>query len=99
MSGESLLIILFVGLIAGGRPGNLCERRFGIISDLLTGIVGAFVGSWLLPQLGSDLVSAASRRSSNATIGAPLLLLVIRLVRGAGGAWHRSWSGNSGRRL
>jgi hypothetical protein len=33
----------------------------------------------------------------NATIGALVLLLVIRLIHGGGG-WRRSWSGNWGRR-
>jgi hypothetical protein len=44
-------------------------------------------------HLGSGIVSAII----NATIGALLLLLVIKLVRGGGG-WHRIWGGNWGRR-
>jgi uncharacterized membrane protein YeaQ/YmgE (transglycosylase-associated protein family) len=70
---------------------------FGIVGDLLMGIAGAFIGSWLLPQLGLHLDSGIISAIINATIGALLLLLVIRLIRGAGG-WHRSWGGNWGRR-
>jgi uncharacterized membrane protein YeaQ/YmgE (transglycosylase-associated protein family) len=66
---------------------------FGIIGVLLIGIIGAFIGDWLLPQLGLHLGSGIVSAIANATIGAVLLLLVIRLVRG-GGRWRRGWSQN-----
>jgi uncharacterized membrane protein YeaQ/YmgE (transglycosylase-associated protein family) len=98
MSGESLLIILLVGLIAGWLASQIVQGSgFGIVGDILIGIAGAFIGSWLLPQLGLHLGSGIISAVINATIGALLLLLVIRLVRGGGG-WHRSWGGNWGRR-
>jgi uncharacterized membrane protein YeaQ/YmgE (transglycosylase-associated protein family) len=99
MSGESLLIILVVGLIAGWLAGQIVQGTgFGIIGDLLIGIVGAFIGDWLLPQLGLHLGSGIIAAIINATIGAVLLLLVIRLVRG-GGRWGRGgWGGSWGRR-
>ena len=98
MSGESLLVVLVVGLIAGWLAGQIVQGTgFGIVGDLLIGIAGAFVGSWLLPQLGLHLGSGIVLAVINATIGALLLLLVIRLVRG-GGRWHRGWGGNWGRR-
>ena len=97
MSGESLLIILLVGLVAGWLAGQIVQGAgFGIVGDLLIGIAGAFIGSWLLPQLGFHLGSGIISAIINATIGAILLLLVITLVRGRGG-WHRSWGGNWGR--
>ena len=56
MSSEGLLVILFVGLVAGWLAGQIVRGTgFGIIGDLLVGIVGAFIGSWLLPQLGIHL--------------------------------------------
>jgi uncharacterized membrane protein YeaQ/YmgE (transglycosylase-associated protein family) len=98
MSGESLLVVLVVGLIAGWLAGQIVQGTgFGIVGDLLIGIAGAFIGSWLLPQLGLHLGSGIVLAVINATIGALLLLLVIRLVRG-GGRWHRGWGGNWGRR-
>jgi Transglycosylase associated protein len=54
------------------------------------GIVGAFIGSWLLPQLGIHLGLGIVAAVINATIGALILLLIIRLVRGGGG-WRASW--------
>src|SRR4051812_36851010 len=56
MSGESLLIILAVGLVAGWLAGQIVQGTgFGIIGDLVIGILGAFIGGWLLPRLGIHL--------------------------------------------
>jgi uncharacterized membrane protein YeaQ/YmgE (transglycosylase-associated protein family) len=91
MSGESLLVILFVGLVAGWLAGQIVQGTgYGIVGDLLIGIVGAFIGSWLLPQLGIHVGTGIIGAIVNATIGAILLLVVERLVRG-GGRWRRSW--------
>ena len=91
MSGKSLMIILFVGLTAGWVAGQMLQGvGFGIISDLLIGIVGAIIGSWLLPQFGIHLGLGIVAAIINATIGALILLLIIRLVRGGGG-WRASW--------
>ena len=64
MSGQELLIILLVGLIAGWLAGQIMQGTgYGIIADVALGVVGALIGSWLLPQLGihlgSGLVAAA----------------------------------------
>jgi uncharacterized membrane protein YeaQ/YmgE (transglycosylase-associated protein family) len=81
MSNESLLVILMVGLLAGWVAGQIVQGTgFGLLGDLLIGILGAFIGSWLLPQLGH----------CRGAIGALVLLLIIRLVRGGGG-WRASW--------
>jgi len=91
MSSESLLVILFVGLVAGWLAGQIVQGTgFGLIGDLIVGILGAFFGSWLLPQLGIHLGTGLISAIVNATIGAVLLLLIVRLVRGGGG-WQRSW--------
>jgi uncharacterized membrane protein YeaQ/YmgE (transglycosylase-associated protein family) len=103
MSGESILIVLMVGLVAGWLAGQITRGTgFGIIGDLAIGIVGAFIGSWLLPQLGVHVGAGFVRAIVNATIGALVLLLIIKLVhdqgrlRGGwnhwGAGWRKRWS-------
>jgi uncharacterized membrane protein YeaQ/YmgE (transglycosylase-associated protein family) len=97
MSGESLLVILVVGLIAGWLAGQIMRGTgFGLIGDLIIGIIGAFIGGWLLPRLGIHLGSGMVAAIINATIGAVLLLFVLSQVRGGGGSrggwgWGRRW--------
>jgi uncharacterized membrane protein YeaQ/YmgE (transglycosylase-associated protein family) len=96
MSSESLLVILFVGLVAGWLAGQIVRGTgFGIVGDLIIGILGAFTGSWLLPRLGIHLGSGIISAIVNATIGAVLLLFVVRLLRGGGG-WGSRWRGRWG---
>ena len=81
MSGESLLVILIVGLVAGWLAGKIVRGTgFGLIADICIGIVGALIGSWLLPRLGIHLGTGTIAAIVSATIGAVLLLLVLRLV-------------------
>ena len=93
MSGESLVVILFVGVVAGWLAGQIVRGTgFGIVGDLVVGIIGAFIGDWLLPRLGVHLGVGIIAAIADATIGAILLLLVVRLVRG-GGYWEGSGGG------
>jgi uncharacterized membrane protein YeaQ/YmgE (transglycosylase-associated protein family) len=91
LSTENLFVILLVGLVAGWLAGQIVRGTgFGLIGDMIIGIVGAFIGDRLLPQLGLHLGFGIIGAIVNATIGAILLLFVIRFVRGSGG-WGRRW--------
>ena len=91
ISNESLLAILVVGLIAGWLAGKFVQGA-GLIGDIAIGIVGAFIGDWLLPQIGIHLGTGIVSAIVNATIGAVLLLLVVRLLQGGGrfGRWGQT---------
>ena len=85
MSGESILVILVVGVLAGFLAGKIVRGTgFGLIADLCIGIVGALIGGWLFPRLHIDLGGGIVAAIISATIGAILLLVVLRLVRGRG---------------
>ena len=85
LSSQGILVILVVGLVAGWLAGKIVQGTgFGLIGDLAIGIVGAFIASWILPRLGISLGVGIVRAIINSTIGAVLLLLVVRLVRGRG---------------
>jgi uncharacterized membrane protein YeaQ/YmgE (transglycosylase-associated protein family) len=98
LSNQSLIVILFVGIIAGWLAGQIVAGGgFGIIGDLIVGIIGAFIGDWLLPRLGVYLGEGVVALIVNAAIGAiVLLLLILRLFsvgrrRNYGWGWRRRW--------
>ena len=85
LSGESLIVILFVGLVAGWLAGKIVRGTgFGIIGDILVGIAGALIASLLFPRLGIHIGTGLVREILYSAIGAILLLLVVRLVRTSG---------------
>jgi uncharacterized membrane protein YeaQ/YmgE (transglycosylase-associated protein family) len=87
MSSESLLVILFIGAVAGWLAGQIVQGTgFGLIGDIVIGIVGAFIASWLFPHLGLHLGAGIIASIIAATVGAVLLLVIVRLVR-RGGRW------------
>ena len=83
VSNQGILVILFIGLVAGWLAGKIVRGTgFGLIGDILIGIAGALVANLLLPKLGILIGTGVIREIINATIGAVILLLVVRLVRG-----------------
>ena len=50
---DSIIIMLIVGAIAGWLAGQIVRGfGFGLLWNIVIGIVGAFIGVWLLRQLG-----------------------------------------------
>ena len=87
MAGEGILVILFVGLVAGWLAGKVVRGTgFGIIGDIIVGIAGALLASFLFPKLGISIGSGLVSEIIYSAIGAVILLLIVRLVRG-GGRW------------
>ena len=85
ISNESLLVILFVGLIAGWLAGKIVRGTgFGIIGDILVGIAGALVASYIFPRLGIHIGTGLLSEILYSAIGAIVLLLIVRLVRTGG---------------
>src|SRR5664279_4902884 len=85
ISNEGILVILFVGLIAGWLAGKIVRGTgFGIIGDILVGIAGAFVASLLFPKLGIVIGSGIVSEIIYSAIGAIILLLIVRLLRTGG---------------
>lgn len=85
ISNEGLLVILFVGLVAGWLAGKVVRGTgFGMIGDIVVGIAGALVASFLFPKLGIHIGTGLISEIIYSAIGAVILLLVVRLARGGG---------------
>src|SRR5437868_14985169 len=85
ISNESILVVLFVGLVAGWLAGKIVRGTgFGIIGDILVGIAGALVATFLFPKLGIVIGSGLVSEIIYSAIGAIILLLIVRLVRTGG---------------
>src|ERR1700742_1688464 len=84
MELEAILIILLIGAIAGWLAGQIVRGMgFGLIGNIVVGIVGAFVAGWLLPRIGIVIGGGMVASIINATIGAVVLLVIIGLIRRA----------------
>ncbi len=83
MGIESILIFLLVGAIAGWLAGQIVKGfGFGLVGNILVGIVGAFIAGALFPRLGLSFGGGGIIMAIlHATLGAVLLLLLIRLIR------------------
>ena len=78
------LWFLIVGIIAGWLAGVLVKGGgFGIIGDLVVGVIGAFLGGWLFSTFGASVGGGLLGSIIVATIGAVVLLFIVRLVKRA----------------
>jgi uncharacterized membrane protein YeaQ/YmgE (transglycosylase-associated protein family) len=81
---HGLIAWLIIGAIAGWLAGLLVKGGgFGLIVDILVGIVGAFIGGWLASTLGISIGGGLIGSIIIAVIGAVILLFVIRLFKRA----------------
>ena len=80
-----IIIWLIVGAIAGWLAGQVVKGGgFGLIGDIVVGIIGAFIAGWLLPiihfpEIGGPIIGAII----DAFIGAVILLVIIKLIKRA----------------
>jgi len=78
-----LLWFLLIGIAAGWLAGQLMRGGgYGLIGDLVIGVIGSFLGGWVLGALGiytSGLIGSLI----TATIGAVLLVFLVRLIKRA----------------
>ncbi|QBB68924.1 GlsB/YeaQ/YmgE family stress response membrane protein [Pseudolysobacter antarcticus] len=85
MTVEALIIFLLIGAIAGWLAGQVVKGHgFGLVGNIVVGIVGAFLAGWLLPRLGLNLgLSGILGEIIFAAVGAIILLFLIGLIKRA----------------
>lgn len=81
---EAIIIALVVGGIAGWLAGLLVQGTgFGLVGDIVVGILGAIIASFLFPALGLTLTIGGGIIGAIilAFIGAVILLVLVRLFK------------------
>lgn len=82
MGSHGIIAWLIIGALAGWIAGALVKGGgFGLIGDIVVGIIGAFVGGWLAGVLGIHIGSGFIASLITATAGAAVLIVVLRMIR------------------
>lgn len=77
-----LLYTILIGAVAGWLAGFFVKGvGFGIIGNIIIGVLGSFVGSWLLGVLDVSFGKTTGGQILTSAVGAVVLLFVIGLVR------------------
>jgi len=84
MSLTNLIWFLLIGLIAGWLAGKVMRGGgFGIVGDMIVGVIGAFIGGWLFGQLGIWPGGGLIGAIIVAFVGAVILIFLLRIIRRA----------------
>ena len=84
MEAHGVIVWLIIGAIAGWLAGKLVKGGgFGLIGDIVVGIVGALIGGWLAGVLGIGIGSGFIASIITAVIGAVILLIILRAIKRA----------------
>ena len=79
---DSIIVMIIVGAIAGWLAGQLVRGfGFGLLWNIIIGIVGAFTCVWLLTQLGFVPFSGFVGSIVNSVVGAVILLIIVGFIR------------------
>jgi uncharacterized membrane protein YeaQ/YmgE (transglycosylase-associated protein family) len=81
MNTWSLILFLVIGLVAGWLAGQVLKGKgFGLIGDLIVGVIGAFLGGWLFSLLKISIGGILGSLIT-AFVGAVVFLYVIRIIK------------------
>lgn len=76
-----IIIILIIGALAGWLGSTIYKGSgLGILGNIVVGIIGSFVGYWLLGKLGVNLGSGWIGSILTGAIGAIVILVLLNLV-------------------
>ena len=80
-STENLLLFLVIGIVAGFIAGKIMKGAgFGLVGDLIVGVIGSFVGVWVFGLLNISSGGILGLLIA-AIVGALILLYIIRIVK------------------
>lgn len=78
---ENIIVLVVVGIIAGWLAGQIWKGRgFGLLGNLIVGIIGAFIGTYVFGLLGISFYGIIGSIIA-AVVGALILLFIISLFK------------------
>jgi uncharacterized membrane protein YeaQ/YmgE (transglycosylase-associated protein family) len=81
LATQNLVAFLVVGVVAGFLAGKIMKGSgFGLVGDLIVGVIGAFIGAWLFGALGISVGGILGLLVA-AIVGALVLLFLVRLIK------------------
>ena len=82
MSLTSILILVLIGIVAGWLAGKIMKGKgFGLLGDLIVGVIGSFIGGWLFGLLHISVGAGLLGLFITALAGALVLLFILRLIK------------------
>ena len=80
MTHTGLILFLLIGAVAGWLAGRIMHGGFGLLGDIVVGIIGAEIGGWLFGLLGIA-VGGLIGSIIAATVGAIILIAILQLIK------------------
>ena len=81
MELQTILIILAIGAVAGWLAGVIMKGGgYGLLGDIVIGIIGAFIGGFLFGLLGISAGGLVGQIIT-ATVGAIVLIFILRMFK------------------
>jgi uncharacterized membrane protein YeaQ/YmgE (transglycosylase-associated protein family) len=82
MDAQALIVMAIIGIVAGFLANMLVGGGGGLLRYLVIGVIGSFVGGWLLGTLGVNLgiKNALASQIATSTIGAVVVVILARII-------------------
>ena len=89
LSASTIIWWLIIGLVVGVIASFIMRGGYGIVADIIIGIVGAFIGGFLASLIGVSSGGSLILTLIIAVIGACILIAILRAVSGGYGRRRR----------
>jgi len=81
MSGVGILSAIIIGIFAGWIAERLMNRNHGILTNLVVGVIGSFIGAFVLKTLGLQDAYGFWGSLGVSVLGAVILLFLLGLLK------------------
>ncbi len=77
----NIITLLIVGLVAGFLADRVMKNTYGLAGDIIIGVIGSFLGSWLFDLLGFNFIGGFLGEIFVAFVGAVVLILILNALK------------------